>query len=210
MKKRVRSFLKWGVVVFLGFFVLTVLIAVGFVFIFGEDAIDNPFGYLPFSGSNGVNNDKINENANDVFGSSNGGGGASGSSSGGESGSSFVCNGWEDVQYSIGNFIENIECLVYGINGCERVRAVCGSDVYNLDSDVGGAFAIRYSVYSGDTLGEEYDSHEGELSYEVVEKDIGANSKGTFVSEMTLDGEFDTSNLKCVVDKESVPTKCTG
>lgn len=129
-----------------------------------------------------------------VGGDSGGGGGSGGEDVG------FVCSRWQPVQYSFGNFFENVECLVYGVGGCERVRAVCGAEVFNLDYELGGIFGVKFFLFSGDD----------EISLEVIEEDVGARGRVSLRSEVVLDGEFDVGGLRCVVDSGRVPARCMG
>jgi len=191
---------------------VTVVLVVGIFFVFGEDTL-NVFdfkdqdavgsGQDDFKGGDfDVGDDGVESDSGEVASSSGGGGGgsSSGDSGDGDEDIGFVCSDWRPVQYSLGNFVDDIECLVYGIDGCEKVKATCGSQVFNLDYATGGIFGIRHSVFLGDE----------EVSFKVIEENVGPRGRVALRAEMVLDGIFDVGNLKCVVDSERIPEHCVG
>ena len=187
---------------------VAVVLAGGMFFVFGEgtlnvfdfknqDAVDG--GQYNFRGGDfDVEDDGVLSDSGEVASSSGGGGGGSSSGDSGDEDIGFVCSDWKPVQYSLGNFVDDIECLVYGIDGCEKVKAVCGSQVLNLDYATGGIFGIRHSVFLGDE----------EVSFKVIEENVGPRGRVTLRAEMMLEGVFDVGSLKCVVDSERIPEYC--
>jgi len=186
---------------------LVVFVALGFVFVFGENSLDvlngknfdieassEGSGNSPTVDS-GVDNEK--ESLVDSDSTSNGGGGSGGSSTG-EENNDFACNNLEPVQYSLRNFVEDISCLESIDNKCVAVAVNCSVEVYNLDHIVGGVFGIRYSVVSGEDVFDE----------EIDEKDIAVGDMDILKSEFLLNGSFDIEDLECSIDMDSVPRKC--
>ncbi len=214
MRKKKRKFIaKWIVIGLAIIFGAMAVLAGGALFIFGSDAIDflnREYGMMPASdddrgGSSDEGEVSVNIEGSDVEdlgGSGASGGGGGGGSGGGNDGGSvgFICSEWQPVQYSLGNFFENIECLVYGVGGCDKVKATCGSEVFNLDYDIGGVFGIRHSLFSGDD----------EIGFDIVEKEVRSRDRKTLRTEIILEGSFDVGSLKCVVDSGKIPEKCLG
>lgn len=202
MKKRSGRVLKFfviGVGVFLG---VILLVAGGLIFVFGEDIIEHPLDYLPFKDSVGIgyeSNDDFVEGEDAASFGGGGGGGGGGAAEGGIVTKEPVCLRWEPVQYSIGDFDENIECLVYGIGICNKIKGKCYAQVKNLDDEVSGTFDIRFSLSSG---GFE------EAYYEIVSEEIGAKEKVLLGTDFEIEGEFDMASLEFVIDTESVPQRC--
>jgi hypothetical protein len=196
-KRSVERKIYVGLAVVLG---IAVVLGGGLFFIFGEDTPE----VLGFDklGIGGDEQDDLRSDENADLDSS---GNVSGESEEnvsivGSGSDRFICSEWSQVQYSLGNFFEEIECLVYGVEGCESVRATCGSEVFNLDYETGGAFRIRHSVFSGDQ----------EIEFEIVEENVGARGRATLRAEVEMEGVFDVGSLRCIVDSDSIPHKCIG
>ncbi len=210
-KKVMRRVWIWASVV-LG---LCVVGVGGIFFVFGDETLevvglgDRDSGVR---GQDGLSNEDVGMDDDDVSGvasgGASGGGGGGSSSGGGDAGG--VCSEWQPVQYSIGNFFEHIECLVYGVGGCDKVKAVCGSEVFNLDYEAGGNFGIRFSLFEGVEvlMGQEVSGEE--IGFEIIEEGLGARERVSLMSEIVVDGEFNVGELRCVVNSESVPMKCVG
>lgn len=202
MKKRSKKIIR-RVGVGLGIFIVAVLVLVGGVFfVFGDDTASIFGARFPvFIGGGGE--DLGDDYVDSRIVSSGGGevgvsdGGASG---GGGGGGAFVCNDWRPIQYSLANFNENIECLIYGVGTCEKVKASCSSELVNLDYDVGGNFGIRFSYFTGMQ----------EDAFEVIEWEVSPRGRVILRSEVILYGSYDVSSMKCVVDSEIIPEKCFG
>ncbi len=195
-KRSVARNVYVGLAVVLG---IAVVLAGGLLFIFGEDT-PKVLGF----GKQGMEDSERADLGSDEGIDSDSSGNLSGEFEvgviEGDSGSIFVCSEWKQVQYSLGDFFEEIECLVYGVEGCESVRAVCGSEVFNLDYETGGVFKIRHSVFSGDQ----------EVGFEIIEENVGARGRVALRAEIELEGIFDVGSLKCVVDSDSIVHKCVG
>jgi len=202
MKKKGRDVFRkvfLGVLIIL---VLGVIVFAGTFFVFGNDLLDTVGDGEFFAGSSrsadagdrGVEN--VNNLGDDRMVSS-GGGGSGGASSSSDDSSEVTCP-MQQVQYSLGNFVEKAECLLYGVGGCEKVKVICSAELYNLDRDVGGLFGIQYSLTSGNEV----------LEVKVVEADVGTRSRVILRTEIVKDGLFDVGKLGCSIDMESVPMKC--
>lgn len=193
-----RMWIVWG-----GFIVLFVVF--GVVFVFGDKIFEVVEDRSPFfgeslaSGEDDVSVDDVDLNGDEIDGvvagdSSEGGGEGSGGSSGG---SSPGCTRFQYVQYSLSNFVEEAECLVYGVGGCEQVRIVCSSKIFNMDYEIGGNFGIVYSLTSGnDSIGSER-----------MEKEVEARTSDVLRVEVIKDGLFDVNSLGCSIDMEIVPKR---
>lgn len=191
-----KSLYVWLIVIGVS---VSVLIA-GELFIFGIGSLSEDDGSFFEENSYVDDSEEVSLSDEEQVVSSEGAGGGSGGASGGEAGAGFVCSKWQPVQYSLGEFDENIECLVYGVGVCNRVKASCGVEVFNLDYDIEGIFGIRFSLFSGDD----------EIAFEVVDADVGAREREALDAEIFLDGEFDVGSLKCVIDSDRVPRECLG
>ena len=102
----------------------------------------------------------------------------------------------QQVQYSLRNFVESVECLENGTTKCNKIGVNCSVEVYNLDHEVGGIFGIRYSLISD----------EKELDSEVAEKDIGVGEMGVLKVGFVREGSFGFDvDWGCSIDMESVP-----
>ena len=181
--------------------VLAVVVAGGVLFVFGGNVFPAEEVKAATSDNARVaidileNEDNIEDKTNDAIDSSGGGGGASSDSIDGVVDSGCVL---QPVQYSLGEFVEQIECLFYGVDGCERVLAICESEIFNLDYDFGGDFVIKQSLFDG----------EDELDFELIEENVDARERVALRSEISLDGDFDVESLRCVVDSVEIPSRC--
>ncbi len=192
MKKGVLRNVLIGVGIIFG---LALILGMGVLFVFGDRVSDVAWDKDDEDVVSSVAEVRLEIEGGaveDLGGDSDGDGGGSSGDVG------FVCSEWQPVQYSLGNFFENIECLVYGVDGCERVRAVCGSELFNLDYDLGGVFEIRHSLFSGDD----------EIEFEIIEENVGTRERAVLRTEIMLDGLFDVGSLECVVNTERVPQLC--
>ena len=189
-----RMWLGWG-----GFIVLFVIFSV--VFVFGDNIFEAVEDGRPFLGESSASggdvvtvDDVLSEGAVEdvVAGESGGEGGGDGDEE-----SVSGCTRFQYVQYSLSNFVEEAECLVYGVGGCEQVRIVCSSKVFNMDYEIGGNFGIVYSLTSGnETIGSER-----------MGKEVGARTGDVLRVEVVKDGLFDISSLGCSIDMEIVPKR---
>ena len=184
-------------------FVLIILIG-GSFFIFGSDVLDS-FGKTNFidkdsvqNGDGGTNGDgQVTESGIAILNKSGEGSGESGGG-GGTPDSVFICNRYQPLQYSLGSFIKDVECLVNGTTECEKIRVECSTELYNLDYDASGVFKIKYSLTS-----------EGEiLGYDFDDGNVGARNTDVLNVEFVEEGSFDVDKMGCLIDMDSVPQKC--
>lgn len=110
----------------------------------------------------------------------------------------FICNRYQPLQYSIGSFIQDVECLVNGTTGCDKIKVKCSSELYNLDYNTGGVFGIRYSLTSGGDI----------LDYDIDSGRVEPRRAEVFSVEFVKSGSFNVDNMGCLIDMDSVARKC--
>jgi hypothetical protein len=182
---------------------LMLLIAsLGVLFVYGGNAFDVLGDVGGFFSGEDEDILKDNEDPNSGDGRAGAGGGSGGGGSGGGTGTGeedSACSYWGPIQYSLGEFEENIECLIYGVEGCEKVKATCTAELRNLNDNVGGVFGIRFSLFSGGFP----------VISEIVEENLGPRERVVMRGEMMLEGDvYDVSSLECVTESEFIPVKC--
>ena len=185
----------WVVLVVFG---LVATVGFGAFFVFGDEVL-KAVGDDRFFGGDSYSDDREYDDGGDLVegdeGFVSGGGGSVGG--GGDSDDVYICP-TDPLQYSLTKFISDVECLVYGVGGCESVKMVCSAELRNLDYEVGGIFGIEYSLVSDGEI----------LEARVIETDIAPRAKSVFRTEIFVEGEFDVGALECAIDMENVPVKC--
>ena len=202
MKKKVMRRIFVGLIGVVLFFVL------GVFFILGDQVFDSSSDYGFFGGDSsfGGDGDEAEVLGEDSVGVAGGESGSGGGSDGSEE--SDVGCVTQPVQYSLKNFVEDVECLLEDEGVCVEARVNCSVEVYNFDEGVGpqgddsgepDLFGVEFSLvdYRGMTL----DSG-------VVERSVGVGVSEILGLEFVYVGSFDVGDLGCGIEMERVPGKC--
>jgi len=96
------------------------------------------------------------------------------------------------VQYSLKNFIEEIECVD---ENCNEVRANCSVEVYNFDEGADDVFGIEFSLKEGGV----------ELESELILEDVAVGVSEIFGFDVVSVGVEDVESLECGIRMERVP-----
>ncbi len=187
--------------------VVILIVVVGVVFLFGDEVLQmrdsekplesdsNPESVEEVSGIDGEDSEEVIADVDEV-------GGVGGSSADGED-SEDVAKGtnckMQQIQYSLKNFKNSVECTNVGADGCIKLVVNCSVEVYNLDRDAEGIFEIRYSLV---------DSNDEELDFELVQKNVRFDVPEIFSAEfIRSDMSGVDEDLTCPFTMETIPTK---
>jgi len=180
---------KW---VFVGLVVL--VLGMGVVFIFGVDGgVDGGTGFLKESSGEDVGGEDVG-----VLG------GGSDNVVGveekvlNESEVGVECD-VEPVQYSLKNFVEDVECLDGVDADCLEVRMNCSVEIYNFDEGLDDLFVVDFNLV---------DSEEVILKSDFVEMSVGVGASEVLVSEFVEVGNFNIGDLECGIEMIDIPEKC--
>ncbi|MEA3248459.1 MAG: hypothetical protein U9Q73_02010 [Nanoarchaeota archaeon] len=105
----------------------------------------------------------------------------------------------QQIQYSLRNFENSVECTDMGVNGCIELVVRCSMEVYSFDRDISGNFGIRYALV---------DANGSELDFKLIEKEVEFGNSVIFSTEFVREDMFGVDdNLTCPFTVESVPRK---
>jgi len=105
----------------------------------------------------------------------------------------------EPVQYSLKNFVEEVECLDGVDSDCVEVRMNCSVEIYNFDEGVDDTFIVGFSLI---------DLEEVMLASDVVEMSVSVGASEVLGLEFVESGSFDVGDLGCDIRMNRVPEKC--
>ncbi|MFH0808148.1 MAG: hypothetical protein V1888_00850 [archaeon] len=100
----------------------------------------------------------------------------------------------QKVQYSLKNFVEEIECVS---ESCDEIMVNCSVEVYNFDEGADDVFGIEFSLKEGVV----------ELESELVSEDVAVGVSKIFGFDVVSVGVEDIENLECGIRMERVPVK---
>ena len=177
--------------------VVVLVILFGLLFVFGDEVLQVVDEVMSSEGSSNL--EKIEEDE-DVGVVSEAGGVEDSDTGGGESGDVGEvsdCN-MQQIQYSLKDFKNSVECMDTGEVGCTRVVVSCSMEVYSFGSGV-GIFGIRYALV---------DSNDNGLDFELIEKEVEFGTPVVFSTEFVRsDMSGVDEDLSCPFTVETVPRK---
>ncbi|NPE26847.1 hypothetical protein HNV12_02485 [Methanococcoides sp. SA1] len=183
--------------IFIGSIIAVLFLVLGFLFVFGDDILSvtkesvsqkENFGDKGKVDEGGVNT--LSGGIGDVFLIENNGSN--------ETFVEVIC-GTQPVQYSLKNFVEDVNCLSGTDLECTQAVINCSVEIYNFDLSVDDLFAIEFSLV---------DSEEVKLESNIIERVVGIGAFEILVSEFIYEGNFDVNDLGCGVAMERIPRKC--
>ena len=178
-----------------GSLVVVLMILAGLFFVFGDEVLRVVDDLMSSEGKSNLENIVWGEGIED------GGAGEVEDLSAGESDSAGLeesgCN-MQQIQYSLKNFENSVECTDTGINGCISLVVSCSMEVYSFE-DGEGIFGIRYALV---------DSNEIELDFELIEKEVVLDTHVLFSTEfIRSDVSGVDMNLTCPFSVETIPLR---
>lgn len=187
--------------------VIILIVAMGIIFLLGDEVLQMyDGGELSESNSNpesareigDMDGDNLEEATEDIYGITEGGGSNTDGGNSEEAIDGVNCK-MQQIQYSLKNFKNSVECTNTGANGCISLVVNCSMEVYNLDREVDGIFGIRYSLVN---------SENEELDFELVQKNVGFDAPEFFSAEFIrsdISGVDEDST--CPFTMETIPRK---
>ncbi len=176
---------------------VVLVILFGLLFVFGDEVlrvVDDVMSSGGSSSSENIVDDGdvgVVSEAGGVEGSDVGG------SESGDVGEVADCR-MQQVQYSLKNFKNSVECTDMGEVGCTRVVVSCSMEVYSFYDGV-GVFGIRYALV---------DSDDEELDFELIEKEVEFGTPVVFSTEFVRsDMSGVDEDLSCPFTVETVPLR---
>jgi len=127
-----------------------------------------------------------------------GGGGGSGGGSGGSTSTSEepdYC--YQQISYSLRNFISNSECNEYSGSNCIDKSITCSVTVENLDSNISGNFEILFKILSNNEV----------LSSRVITNLLNPDQSLVFETTFQVTGINADKNIDCSSTSNAIPTR---